>query len=49
MLATREEIDGLNEAQLRTFAARLVGELRFKQTLIDKFSIWYYFKNMLIK
>ena len=36
MLATREEIDGLNEAQLRTFAARLVGELRFKQTLIDK-------------
>ena len=36
MLTTREELDRLNESEIREFAASLLNELRFKQALIDK-------------
>ena len=37
MLApTREELDRLNESQLRDLASTLIAEIRLKQTLIDK-------------
>ena len=37
MLApTREELDRLNESQLRDLASNLIAEIRLKQTLIDK-------------